>query len=150
MRFHLVDRIDKLEHNRQVLARKLTSHREDYWRDYGRGSEMPQHLILEALCQAGTWLVISSTDRRLRAALLSIDSVTFFGPVRPGDLLALEGNVDSINEEIAVLSGTASVAGETVMQAESIMCALIDADRLDSPEATRAMQEQLLRIGDSE
>ena len=149
MRFHLVDRIDKLEPDRRVLARKLTSHREDYWRDYGRGSEMPQHLILEALCQAGTWLVISSTDRRLRAALLSIDAVAFFGSVRPGDVVMLDGQVDSINSEIAVLSGTASVAGETVMQADSIMCALINADQLDSPEATKSMQEHLLQIGDS-
>jgi 3-hydroxyacyl-[acyl-carrier-protein] dehydratase len=109
---------------------------------------MPQHLILEALCQAGTWLVISSTDRRQRAALLSIDGVAFFGPVRPGDVVMLDGKVDSINDDIAVLSGTASVADETVMQADSIMCALIDANQLDSPEATKAMQEHLLDSGD--
>jgi 3-hydroxyacyl-[acyl-carrier-protein] dehydratase len=143
MRFHLVDRIDKLEPNTSVLARKLTSHREDYWLDSGRGPEMPPHLILEAFCQAGTWLVVTSTEGAKRAALLSIDTVSFFGPVRPGDVLILDATVDSINDEVAVISGTASVSGEAVMQADAVMCALISADQLDSPEATALMQRQL-------
>jgi 3-hydroxyacyl-[acyl-carrier-protein] dehydratase len=143
MRFHLIDRVDELEANRHVVARKVTSHREDYWREFGRGVEMPAHLVLESLCQAGTWLVVTSTERRLRAALLSIDSVVFGDPVRPGDVLTLTGSVETISEEIAVLSGTASVDGKIVLEAQSIMCALIAADQLDSPEETERMQQQL-------
>lgn len=143
MRFHLIDRIDELEADRHVVARKVTSHREDHWRDLGRGPEMPAHLVLESLCQAGTWLVVASTEGRLRAALLSIDSVVFGDPVRPGDVLTLTGRVESISDEIAVLSGTASVDGEVVLKAESIMCALIAADRLDSPDETERMRHQL-------
>ncbi|WP_033439078.1 3-hydroxylacyl-ACP dehydratase [Saccharothrix sp. NRRL B-16314] len=143
MRFHLIDRVDELEANRHVVARKVTSHREDYWRELGRGPEMPAHLVLESLCQAGTWLVVTSTEGRLRAALLSIDSVVFGDPVRPGDVLTLTGGVESISDEIAVLSGTASVDGKVVLEAESIMCALIAADQLDSPEETERMRHQL-------
>ena len=43
-----------------------------------RGVEMPAPLVLEALCQAGTWLVMITTERRKRAALLSIGSVDFW------------------------------------------------------------------------
>ena len=43
---------------------------------------MPPPFVLEALCQAGTWLIMITTDRRKRAALLSVGSVDFLGDVR--------------------------------------------------------------------
>ncbi len=36
---------------------------------------MPPPFVLEAFCQAGTWLIMITTDRRKRAALLSVGSV---------------------------------------------------------------------------
>lgn len=91
MRFHLVDRLERLDPNVVVQARKLTSHQERYWRDGGRGPEMPAGLVLEALCQAGTWLVMSSMDFAQRAALLAMESITVGAPVRPGDVLDIAG-----------------------------------------------------------
>lgn len=143
MRFHLIDRIDEFEPNRSVRARKLTSRSGDRWRDLGRGPELPAPLVLEALCQAGSWLVIGSTAGRLRATLLSVDGVRFGGPVRPGDELVTEGTVESIGEEVAVLSGTASVGGEVVMTADTILCALLPAERLESAEDTDRMWRRL-------
>jgi len=146
MRFHLIDRIDRIEPNQHVLARKITSHREDYWRDDGRGPEMPPSLVFEALCQAGTWLVMTSTELARRAALLSVDAVTFGAPVRPGDVLRLEGSVESIGPEMAVLSGRASVGDLTVLEAESIMCALMPTEELEDLDDVRRMQRQLARV----
>ena len=91
MRFHLIDRVDAYEPARSVRARKLTSLSEEYWEDRGDGPSCRQPLVLEALCQAGTWLVMITTERRKRAALLSIGSVDFLGDVAPGDVLDLEG-----------------------------------------------------------
>ena len=42
--------------------------------------------VLEALCQAGTWLIMITTDRRKRAALLQVGSVTWHRDIRPGDV----------------------------------------------------------------
>ena len=111
MRFHLIDRIDAYSPAQSVRARKLTSASEEYWEETESGLVMPPPLVLEALCQAGTWLVMLSTDVRKRAALLSVGSVSFLGDVRPGDVLQLEGSVDSMGDEVAVVSGRVDVDG---------------------------------------
>jgi 3-hydroxyacyl-[acyl-carrier-protein] dehydratase len=86
-----------------------------------------------------------TTDRRKRAALLSIGSVDFRGPVRPGDVIELEGTVDSMSDEVAVVSGRAMVAGEAVLEASEIMCALIDAADLADLDDTERLQKMLTR-----
>ncbi len=147
MRFHLIDRIDELEPRVRVRGRKVTSSSEEFWDDSGSDPVMPPPLILEALCQAGTWLIMASTELRQRAALLQVGAVRFLGDVRPGDVVELVGEVVSMTDEIAVLSGTATVDGEVVLEAEDIMCALIDANVLEDVEDSRRMLEALTRTG---
>jgi 3-hydroxyacyl-[acyl-carrier-protein] dehydratase len=147
MRFHLIDRVDAYEPGAWVRGRKLTSRTEEYWEDSGDGEVMPTTLVLEALCQAGTWLIITTTDRRKRAALLSVGSVTFNGDIRPGDVIELEGKVESMNDEMAVLSGSATVEGRSVMEVSDIMCTLIDADTLEDLESTKRMQDLIVPAG---
>lgn len=145
MRFHLIDRLDSYEAGRTVRGRKLTSLSEEYWEESESGPVMPSPLILEALCQAGTWLIILSTDCRKRAALLSVGSVSFYRDVHPGDVLDLEGEVESMSDATAVLSGFARIDGQPVMEARDIMCTLIDAGDLEDLEHTRRMLELLTR-----
>ena len=145
MRFHLIDRVLSCEPGKAVHGRKLTSLSEDYWEKTEDGLQMPPPLALEALCQAGTWLIMITTERRKRAALLSIASVEFLGPIIPGDILDLEGTVDSMSDEVAVISGRVSVDGRAVLEAREIMCALIDADRLADLDDTERLQRMLTR-----
>jgi 3-hydroxyacyl-[acyl-carrier-protein] dehydratase len=148
VRFHLIDRVDAWEPAKSVRARKLTSLSEDYWEDHGKGPVMPPPFALEALCQAGTWLVMITTERKKRAALLSIGSVSFLRDVRPGDVLTMEGEVDSMSDEVAVVSGRVTVDGEPVLEAGEIMCALIDADDLANLDDTERLQKMLTRVED--
>ena len=99
---------------------------------------MPPPFVLEAFCQAGTWLIMITTDRRKRAALLQVGSVDWHRDVRPGDVLTMEGRIASFGEETAVLGGTVTVDGETVLECEDVMCALIDADDLADLDDTRS------------
>jgi 3-hydroxyacyl-[acyl-carrier-protein] dehydratase len=145
VRFHLIDRVDEWEPGVSVRGRKLTSIAEDYWDDDGGDPVMPPPLVLEALCQAGTWLVMITTERRKRAALLSIGSVSFLDAVRPGDVLELEGRVESINDEVAVISGRVTVDGRAVLEASDIMCALIEAGTLADLDETEQLQRMLTR-----
>jgi len=147
MRFHLIDRVDAWEAFSSVRARKLTSYSEEYWETTADGPVMPPPLVLEALCQAGTWLVMLSTDVRKRAALLSVGCVDFLGDVRPGDVLIMEGSVDSMSDEVAVVSGRVLVDGQAVLEAKDIMCVLIDATDLEDVENTRRMMKVLTRSG---
>jgi 3-hydroxyacyl-[acyl-carrier-protein] dehydratase len=145
VRFHLIDRIDAYESRRSVQARKLTSVSEEFWEGAPGDPVMPPPLVLESLCQAATWLIVASTEHRKRAALLQIGAVSFHGAVRPGDVLELHGEVESMSDEMAVLSGTASVDQKSVLSATDIMCALIDADDLEGPAETARLRYQLTR-----
>jgi 3-hydroxyacyl-[acyl-carrier-protein] dehydratase len=145
MRFHLVDRILECEPGQSVRGRKVCSLGEEFWEGEGDDLRMPPPLVLEAFCQAGTWLVMITTERRKRAALLSIGSVDFLGDVRPGDVLDLEGTVESMNDEVAVLSGRAVVDGRAVLETRDVMCALIDADTLADLDDTERLQNMLWR-----
>ena len=145
MRFHLVDRVLEWEPAKSVRARKVTSLGEEFWVGEGDDLVMPPPLVLESFCQAGTWLVMLTTDTRKRAALLSIGSVEFLGDVRPGDVIELNGFVESFSDEVAVLSGTASVDGANVLEVKDVMCALIDAETLAPLEDTQRLQGVMWR-----
>ena len=149
MRFHLIDRVDEWEPAKSVRARKVTSLSEDYWEGEDGNLRMPPPFVFEALCQAGTWLIMITTDRRKRAALLSVGSVTWHRDVRPGDVMILEGECPSFGEDTAVVSGRVTVDGETVLEAEDVMCALIDADTLADLDDTERLQKMLTRAEDA-
>jgi 3-hydroxyacyl-[acyl-carrier-protein] dehydratase len=145
VRFHLIDKVDSHEALRSIRARKLTSHSEDYWEESEGGLAMPPPFVLEALCQSGAWLIMISTERRKRAALLSVGTVAWHADVRPGDVLEMAAEVSSFGEETAVLSGTVSVGGQVVLEAQDIMCALIAADELADLDDTGRLQDMLTR-----
>jgi 3-hydroxyacyl-[acyl-carrier-protein] dehydratase len=143
VRFHLIDRVEELEPKQYVRARKVTSFSEEYWEEAGGELRMPPPFVLEAFCQAGTWLIMISTERAKRAALLQVGSVTWHREVRPGDVLEMEGRIASFGEETAVLGGTVSADGELVLECEDVMCALIDAGDLADLEDTKRLQDML-------
>lgn len=147
MRFHLVDAILACEPGSFIRARKLTSRSEAYWVLGDNGPVMPEPLVLEALCQAGAWLVFISTEHRKRAALLSIGSVEFCGPVHPGETLELEGTVESMSSDAAVFSGSVTASGRRVLEGRDIMCALIKADDLEDPTETARLLLAVQRAG---
>ncbi|MFN8538978.1 MAG: hypothetical protein U0232_16075 [Thermomicrobiales bacterium] len=145
MRFHLIDRVDACEPGKSVRARKLVSRSEESLVGPADDPIMPAPLVLEALCQAGTWLIMITTERKQRAALLSIGTVEFLGDARPGDIVILEGNVESWGDEVAVISGQATVDGTPILTASEIMCILIDANDLADPDETARLQQLFTR-----
>jgi len=145
VRFHLIDRLDAWEPGQWVHATKLTSRAEDHWEPGPAGLQMPAALIVEAFLQAGTWLVMTTTERRRRAALLSIGELELTEPVLPGDVLELHGTVEAMSDEVAVVSGVGRVGDRTVLVCRDVMCALIDAETLEDPTDVARMQDVLTR-----
>jgi len=143
VRFELVDRIHEIHPQRSIRASKVASRAETFWVGHHDDLRMPAVLVLESLCQAGAWLVNASTQGSKRAALGSIGSFRVLGDVRPGDILELTGEIVSMNEEGAVLSGAATVGGTPVLTADEILCVLLPADRLEDPATTARRLRQL-------
>ncbi len=145
MRFHLIDRVDSWEAGTRLVGRKATSPDETYWEPSPYGPVMPGGLVLEAFAQAGTWLLLLSTDFRRRAALGSVSKAEWRSEVVPGDVLEMDVTLLSHDDSAAVLSGTVKVGDRVVLEADGVMCAVVDSSLLEDPADTARMGRQLLR-----
>lgn len=110
---------------------------------------MPPELILETVCQSATWLIMLSSQCDKRAVLLSVDEVVCSGEVVPGDVLTITATIESITTDAAVVDGFVDVDGRSVLRTAGIMCALLDAETLDTKESGERMARQLLRTKDA-
>ena len=63
--------------------------------------------------------------------------------VRPGDQLRVKVAISSLREDSAVSEGRVSVGERCVLEATGIICAILDAERLDEPDATARMGARL-------
>ena len=125
--FLLVDRIEELEAERVVGIKNVTVNEPFFAGHFPDYPVMPGVLIIEAMAQVAGVLVLSGIpDRKNKLVLLAgVDGAKFRKPVRPGDQLRMEMKVLRSRATMAKVSGTATVAGVVVAEAE-ILCVLAD------------------------
>ena len=89
MKFALIDRIVELVPGERIVAIKAVSLAEEYLGDhFPTFPVLPGVLILEAMAEAGAWLVREAEDFASSVILLrSAKNVTYKGFVKPGELL---------------------------------------------------------------
>ena len=125
--FLLVDRIEELETERVVGIKNVTVNEPFFAGHFPDYPVMPGVLIIEAMAQVAGVLVLSGIpDRKNKLVLLAgVDGAKFRKPVRPGDQLRMEMKVLRSRPTMAKVSGTATVDGAVVAEAE-ILCVLAD------------------------
>jgi len=125
--FLLVDRIEELETERVVGIKNVTVNEPFFTGHFPDYPVMPGVLIIEAMAQVAGVLVLSGIpDRKNKLVLLEgVDGAKFRKPVRPGDQLRMEMKVLRSRATMAKVSGTATVDGVVVAEAE-ILCVLAD------------------------
>jgi len=119
--FLLVDRITELEKGEKVVGLKNVTINEPHFQGHFPGRPiMPGVLIVEAMAQVGGVLAFESAAEDVGGLIyfMSIDKVKFRQPVFPGDQLILEAKVLKLKRKIIKMSGTASVDGKIVTEAE--------------------------------
>ena len=123
----LVDRIEELEAERIVGIKNVTVNEPFFNGHFPDYPVMPGVLIVEAMAQVAGVLVLSQIpDRRNKLVLLAgVDGAKFRKPVRPGDQLRIEMKLSKRKATMAKMSGTASVNGAVVAEAE-MLCVLAD------------------------
>ena len=128
--FLLIDRILEFEELKRIVALKNVTINEPFFQGHFPGVPiMPGVLILEAMAQAGGFLVFKTLpDRHQKLVFFSgVDKAKFRRPVRPGDQLRIEMEVVRVKSRIGKLRGQAFVDDQLACQAE-ILFSLVDRD----------------------
>lgn len=126
--FLLLDRITEFAEGKSVTALKNVTINEPFFQGhFGHYPVMPGVLILEALAQASGMLAFKSTDMRPDDNnvyfFVGIDKARFRQPVRPGDQLIMNVEVDRVVKGMWRFSGRATVDGKLAASSE-LMCTL--------------------------
>ncbi len=146
MRFYLIDKITAWDVGKSATAIKAVSLSEDFFNDhFPRYPIMPGVLILEALAQLSGLLLEATVEKQYhikRKALVSIvDKVKFRNISRPGDVLTLQADIESVREDCGRVR-TMATAGEKRIAETALTFVLTE---FNDPELERR-REQLLKF----
>lgn len=124
MRFSLIDRIVEIEPGVKISAIKALALSEGYLEDhFPKFPVMPGVLMLEALVQAGSWLILRSEDFvHSVVTLREARNVKFAEFVRPGEVLSItaevfkqEGSTTTLKAQ-GVVNGRVAVSGRLLLE----------------------------------
>lgn len=118
--FLLIDRVIELEPGKRIVGLKNVSANEPFFQGHFPGFPiMPGVLIIEALAQAGSVLLLSQPEERGKLPLFAgIDNVRFRRKVLPGDQLRLEVEFTMRRGPIGKGHARALVDGEVAAEGE--------------------------------
>jgi len=123
--FLLIDRILEVDGNRVRAIKNVTINEAFFGGHFPQRPVMPGVLIVEAMAQAGGFLLFHSIEEREGKLIYftGIDNCRFRRPVVPGDQLIFEVEVTTRRRTFAKTHGRALVDGDVVCEAD-LMSAL--------------------------
>jgi 3-hydroxyacyl-[acyl-carrier-protein] dehydratase len=123
MRFSLIDRIEELEPGVRISAVKTLSMAEEYLADHFPGFPvMPGVLMLEAMTQAGAWLIRASEDFSHSVVVLKEARAVKYGRfVEPGQTLRVTAEIVTQTEAETTLKARGSIGGRTVVRGQLVL-----------------------------
>jgi 3-hydroxyacyl-[acyl-carrier-protein] dehydratase len=141
MRFVLIDRITELRRGESLVAVKNLSLAEEYLADHFPGFPvMPGVLMLEALTQAGAWLVRDMEDFAHSVIVLKGAKTIKYGSfVEPGRQLQLRVDLVSHNETEATFKGCGTIDGQDMVKGRFTLTRYNLRDKNPSLHATDAL-----------
>ena len=118
MRFVLIDRIVDVQPGRSLTAVKNLSLAEEYLADHFPGFPvMPGVLMLEALTQAGAWLIRETEDFAHSVILLkSAKTIKYGSFVEPGRQLQLRVELAAHDERESTFKGVGMIDGQEMVK----------------------------------
>jgi len=123
MRFSLIDYIEHLTPGVEISAVKTLSMAEEYLADHFPGFPvMPGVLMLEAMTQAGAWLVRASEDfAHSMVVLKEAKNVKYGQFVEPGQRLCVSAEIIGQTERETTLKARGVVDGRTTVSARLVL-----------------------------
>jgi UDP-3-O-[3-hydroxymyristoyl] N-acetylglucosamine deacetylase/3-hydroxyacyl-[acyl-carrier-protein] dehydratase len=124
--FLLVDRIIDFEPRQRIVGIKNVTINEPFFQGHFPGHPiMPGVLIIEAMAQVGGMLLMGAIDDPENKVVyfMSLDKIKFRRPVKPGDQIRFELEMQQIRGSVCKMRGVGLVDGNVVAEAE--MAAMI-------------------------
>lgn len=123
MRFTLIDRITDLQPGVRITAVKSLTMAEEYLADhFPNFPVMPGVLMLEAMTQAGAWLVRLSEDfAHSMVVLRQAGNVKYGQFVEPGQTLTVAAEILSQSEDETKLKAHGTMDGRTTVSARLVL-----------------------------
>lgn len=125
--FLLIDRIIEFERIKRVVAVKNVTFNEPHFQGHFPGAPiMPGVLVIEAMAQAGAFLMLSEIpDRENKLAVFTgIDNCKFRNQVVPGDQLRIEVEVLNFRSRFGKMAGRAYVGDKLACEA-TLTCMIV-------------------------
>jgi 3-hydroxyacyl-[acyl-carrier-protein] dehydratase len=147
MRFLLIDRITELESQKSITALKNLSLAEEYLADHFPGFPvMPGVLMLEALIQAGGWLIRHSENFAHSTIMLKeVRAIRYNNFVSPGNTLIVKMAVRKHEGAIWDFNGSGTVNGDSAVSAKLTLEAFNLSDRNPQLAESDALRRQHYR-----
>jgi 3-hydroxyacyl-[acyl-carrier-protein] dehydratase len=146
MRFALIDRITDLEPGVRITAVKSLSMSEEYLADhFPLFPVIPGVLMLEAMAQAGAWLVRATEDFAHSIVVLKEASNVKYGQfLEPGQRLVVIAELVELTRQHSRLKAKGLVEGRIILNARLVLQQYNLADtRPDYASTDRAIIQQL-------
>ncbi|HLK14816.1 MAG TPA: 3-hydroxyacyl-ACP dehydratase FabZ [Fimbriimonadaceae bacterium] len=116
----LVDRAEIVEPGKRITGHKCVTINEPFFVGHYPGEPiMPGVMIVEAGAQCGALLFLSQEEHKGKIPLIGgIDHIKFRRPVRPGDVLMFDVELDWMRGPVGKCHGVATVDGQPVCSFE--------------------------------
>jgi UDP-N-acetylglucosamine acyltransferase len=120
--WYLLDAVIQHEPGRRVIAAKNVTVSEEFFQGHFPGlPTMPGVLMMEALAQASTVLLLDCSMPGVRVYLRGVDNAKFRRQVVPGDRLRLEVTLNRRRTQLAKVHGVAYMDEHVVAEADLLL-----------------------------
>jgi 3-hydroxymyristoyl/3-hydroxydecanoyl-(acyl carrier protein) dehydratase len=110
-------------------------------------AEFPLALAAEACGQLAAWTGMAAHDFKLRPVAGIAPVVELLAPVRPGQLLELESDIDSLDAEAISYNALAKVDGVPVLRLQHCVGPMVPVEEFDDPSALKQRFELICGAG---
>ena len=100
-------------------------------------NEFPASLVAEAVGQLAAWSAMAAVNFERRPVAGLAESIELLAPVRPGQVLELAAELESVDREAVDYSGTAHADGNPVIRLQHCVGPMVAVQEFDCPEKLR-------------
>src|SRR5262245_16878393 len=126
--FSFVDRITSLDDKVRIRGRYTIP---------AELSAFPASLAAEAVGQMAAWAAMVAVDFRHRPVAGIGGTVEYMSSPRPGQVLELSADLESLDDDAVAYDGMASVNGSRIIQLENCVGPMVPVEEFDDPQQLR-------------